>query len=30
MHIQEDAFILEIADPDTGEILPEGEPARCT
>lgn len=25
MHVQEDAFILEIADPDSGEILAEGE-----
>src|SRR3984893_12099696 len=25
MHIQEDAVILEIADPETGAILPEGE-----
>jgi phenylacetate-CoA ligase len=25
MHVQEDAFILEIADPDTGRILPDGE-----
>ena len=25
MHIMEDAVILEIADPETGEILPEGE-----
>lgn len=25
MHVQEDAFILEIADPDTGQILPDGE-----
>ena len=25
MHIMEDAVILEIADPDTGEILPPGE-----
>jgi phenylacetate-CoA ligase len=25
MHVQEDAFILEIADPGTGRILPEGE-----
>jgi phenylacetate-CoA ligase len=25
MHAQEDAFILEIADPDTGRILPDGE-----
>jgi phenylacetate-CoA ligase len=25
MHVQEDAFILEIADPDTGAILPDGE-----
>lgn len=25
MHVQEDAFILEIADPETGRILPDGE-----
>lgn len=25
MHIQEDHFIAEIIDPDTGEVLPEGE-----
>ena len=25
MHVMEDAFILEIADPDTGRILPDGE-----
>jgi phenylacetate-CoA ligase len=25
MHIQEDAIILEVADPDTGRILPDGE-----
>ena len=25
MHIMEDAVILEVADPETGEILPEGE-----
>src|SRR4029078_1157199 len=25
MHVQEDAFILEMADPETGRILPEGE-----
>lgn len=25
MHIQEDAVILEIADPQTGQVLPEGE-----
>lgn len=25
MHIQEDNFIAEIIDPDTGEVLPEGE-----
>ncbi len=25
MHVQEDAFVLEIADPDTGRILPDGE-----
>jgi phenylacetate-CoA ligase len=25
MHVQEDAFILEIADPDSGRILPDGE-----
>jgi phenylacetate-CoA ligase len=25
MHVQEDAFILEIADPDTGRLLPDGE-----
>jgi phenylacetate-CoA ligase len=25
MHVQEDAFILEIADPETGELLPDGE-----
>ena len=25
MHIQEDAVILEIADSDTGALLPEGE-----
>ncbi|MFN9805078.1 MAG: phenylacetate--CoA ligase family protein [Betaproteobacteria bacterium] len=25
MHVQEDAFILEIADPDTGRILPDGD-----
>ncbi|MGE0314311.1 MAG: phenylacetate--CoA ligase family protein [Lautropia sp.] len=25
MHVQEDAFILEIADPDTGEILADGQ-----
>ena len=25
MHVQEDAFILEVADPDTGRILPDGE-----
>lgn len=25
LHVQEDAFILEIADPETGESLPEGE-----
>ena len=25
MHVQEDAFILEIADPETGEILADGE-----
>ena len=25
MHVQEDAFILEIADPDTGKLLPDGE-----
>ena len=25
MHIQEDAVILEIADPDTGQVLPEGQ-----
>jgi phenylacetate-CoA ligase len=25
MHVMEDAFILEIADPDTGKILPDGE-----
>ncbi len=25
MHIQEDFFIAEIIDPDTGEVLPEGE-----
>jgi phenylacetate-CoA ligase len=25
MHVQEDAFILEIADPETGALLPDGE-----
>jgi len=25
MHVQEDAFILEIADPESGRILPDGE-----
>jgi phenylacetate-CoA ligase len=25
MHVQEDAFVLEIADPETGRILPDGE-----
>ncbi len=25
MHIQEDAFVLEIVDPDTGKVLPDGE-----
>ena len=25
LHVQEDAFILEVADPDTGRILPDGE-----
>lgn len=25
MHIQEDHFIPEIINPDTGEVLPEGE-----
>ena len=25
MHVQEDAFILEIADPETGRLLPAGE-----
>jgi len=25
MHVQEDAFILEIADPETGRLLPDGE-----
>src|SRR5207302_9775299 len=28
MHIQEDAVILEIADPETGAVLPEGEKCR--
>jgi phenylacetate-CoA ligase len=25
MHVQEDAFVLEIADPETGRILPDGD-----
>ena len=25
MHVQEDAFILEIADPETGKLMPDGE-----
>lgn len=25
MHVQEDAFILEIADPESGELMPDGE-----
>lgn len=25
MHVQEDAFILEVANPDTGELLPDGQ-----
>ena len=26
MHVWEDAYILEIIDPETGEVLPDGEP----
>lgn len=28
MHINEDHFLVEIIDPETGEVLPEGERAR--
>jgi phenylacetate-CoA ligase len=30
MHVQEDAFILEIADPETGALLPDGEKGTIT
>lgn len=29
MHINEDNFIAEIIDPDTGEVLPEGQGRAC-
>jgi phenylacetate-CoA ligase len=28
MHVNEDHFLIEVIDPDTGEVLPEGTPAK--